>query len=888
VTDQKSSTVDTQHRYVTRRKCYESWMLLRSNSPVPFIPCMLVIFALSIVTPACASEWLDSYYGYRIPITVAVPAQGEYQVELNPETVTAWINEKSDFKIAPRFFAYDNVKLVEVDANGTAVNPDVDAGYRIHIGRDIVQNGRFEQMLKGKPVGWILTNDAFKLEKTSHDGSLCMTVTGADRSGCVQNISTSPHTLYRLSCMAKGPNAATAQMIRKGDRQWWQPLDHTYSDPYAPSNAWHKVEYYFDTGDKSDWASDQVQIRFERRTSSVDDVSVRECRAAFTLKADRGGVMHYHLYYSPLEGVTPQAPGRVVASLPTRKLTVKRSGEVERLDDEMVYSLNSNELGDLWSAATTHKVLEDARPPAGRRGRIEFSCARNESEAIQLVFRPRAQGEITSVRVNLVGPGGAKLDPEQFDIRRALYVSIKTPSSSTSVFATPAGSSFTGRLPDPLPKFAPVAFKPDDPNLLIWVDVKVPKTAAAGIYQGHLELETSSGQIAVPMSLTVWNFTLPDRPTCRTAFQIARFANSFLFPFHKVTTKDDKQKLTRAYIAELARHKISDTGPTTASIWSPATVPPSPCRNYELELPWVIDELHLTGFTIGHVGGPSLKNETLESARKTAKEYEVLAKCLAEKGWLKDAYIQIDEPQPPAFAGVRNWIDAFREQPNAKNIKMFGFIYNAEAWDDLRDHLDIVVPVNNDGANAFSQTAIARKPPQQEAWCYWTKTCHQWIDAPGIDQRLWAPKTWWMGATGMSTWAVLIWWNESAKLSYTIDNPWIDPNSPWGNGATAYFYPPNPKGVELAEQDMTIIPSLRLILTRDGIEDFEYATILEHLMTQAKSRGRNTMPAEVAIAQMRRQFATPVSWSMSESHWQEARQAVARAIEALNRDQAAQ
>jgi hypothetical protein len=149
----------------------------------------------------------------------------------------------------------------------------------------------------------------------------------------------------------------------------------------------------------------------------------------------------------------------------------------------------------------------------------------------------------------------------------------------------------------------------------------------------------------------------------------------------------------------------------------------------------------------------------------------------------------------------------------------------------------------------------------------------------------------------MSTWGILIWWSESTDWSNVISNPWENPQTPWGNGTLAYFYPPSPQGSDLPERDLTIVPSLRLVLTRDGIEDFEYAAILDRLIKEEKAHGRTMKQAEnpkseirnpkseirEALATLRRQFETPVSWTVSEAHWQQARAAVAQAIEALRR-----
>ena len=77
---------------------------------------------------------------------------------------------------------------------------------------------------------------------------------------------------------------------------------------------------------------------------------------------------------------------------------------------------------------------------------------------------------------------------------------------------------------------------------------------------------------------------------------------------------------------------------------------------------------------------------------------------------------------------------------------------------------------------------------------------------------------------------------------------------------------------------MTVVPTIRLIMMRDGIEDFEYATILERLIKRIKVREKNTAKAEATLDKMRRQFASPQSSTLSETPWKEARVALAQAI----------
>lgn len=226
-------------------------------------------------------DWLDAFYPYRVSIIVDVPAAGEYQLDLTPETVTDWINDKADFPFDPKYFGYDNIKLVESDSRRRIINRDVDAGFRILIGRELIDNGGFEKHENGKPVGWQVGHTAFTLKQDSYDRTWCMTTEGADRNGCFQSISTEVNRWYYFSCRAHGPASVSAHYFPKGN--WWRIIPHTYADPYIPAEGWYKIAYFFNTWDKAGWESDQVQVRMERFTGAADDISVRECQVAFVL-----------------------------------------------------------------------------------------------------------------------------------------------------------------------------------------------------------------------------------------------------------------------------------------------------------------------------------------------------------------------------------------------------------------------------------------------------------------------------------------------------------------------------------------------------------------------------------------------------------------------------
>ena len=75
----------------------------------------------------------------------------------------------------------------------------------------------------------------------------------------------------------------------------------------------------------------------------------------------------------------------------------------------------------------------------------------------------------------------------------------------------------------------------------------------------------------------------------------------------------------------------------------------------------------------------------------------------------------------------------------------------------------------------------------------------------------------------------------------------------------------------LPARDMAIVPSLRLLLTRDGIDDFEYGVMLERIVQTRRSE-KIAAEAEAVLAAMRRPFVSPVHWTLGQTYWRNVRE----------------
>ncbi len=209
----------------------------------------------------------------------------------------------------------------------------------------------------------------------------------------------------------------------------------------------------------------------------------------------------------------------------------------------------------LWWASSGWKIGRERGLPQAQGEAVIIRAAKNEVEAAQLVLRPTpAFRELWIKATTLVGPGGAKITPENIEILQVRYVNVTRPTDKSAV---------AGFWPDPLPPLnGPIGLEAGK-NQPFWIRVKVPHDAQAGVYRGQLLMSgaepSGSGYLAsVPIQVEVYDFTLPDRMTCVTAFG---FSPGNVFRYQGITDAQQKREVIEKYWANFSAHHISPYDP---------------------------------------------------------------------------------------------------------------------------------------------------------------------------------------------------------------------------------------------------------------------------------------------------------------------------------------
>ncbi len=93
-------------------------------------------------------DWADTFYQYRVPVTLEADAAGWTMVPLTPAKITSAINQLETLQFDPQWFAANHVKVVEIDDAGHPIRSVASAGfYLIPDGPELVHNGEFEALI---------------------------------------------------------------------------------------------------------------------------------------------------------------------------------------------------------------------------------------------------------------------------------------------------------------------------------------------------------------------------------------------------------------------------------------------------------------------------------------------------------------------------------------------------------------------------------------------------------------------------------------------------------------------------------------------------------------------------------------------------------------------
>ena len=221
---------------------------------------------------------------------------------------------------------------------------------------------------------------------------------------------------------------------------------------------------------------------------------------------------------------------------------------------------------------------------------------------------------------------------------------------------------------------------------------------------------------------------------------------------------------------------------------------------------------------------------------------------LEENEWLGKEYLYwADEPDHDHYRFVRDGMKTISEA--APKLKRF--ITENNPGPEIMDVTEIGCPVF-----CFVEPEKVKEWSKKgrEYWSYlmcWPKNPHVnlFIDSYAINMRMWLWMSYKYNLEGILVWQSNQWNNSGNRVfpGNMLQNIWEDPmtyksgygtplgSSPeFGNGDGMFFYPPNRDPNNDKSKYLTgPVPSIRLEILREGLDDYDYMMMLEDCVEKA-------------------------------------------------------
>jgi len=513
---------------------------------------------------------------------------------------------------------------------------------------------------------------------------------------------------------------------------------------------------------------------------------------------------------------------------------------------------------DVWTLTGLERVLRDSPPGSNRRAVVR--AARNEWESFQIALRSTVPLRIRDVVVGtLRGSSGTNLSGDHVYVFREHQFHITSGTFENKNFR--AGWYPDALIPFRHPmtrerlasgRFRAVPFDlPANETHAFWIDLHVPRDATPGHYKGDVTIQVEGGPpLVVPVEIEVWDFVLPDRATMFTQFgspaeRMGRYYNDLVKK--GVVAKLPDFGLIYEQCAQLTSdHRINSPPP-------PELIADRPREDGSFDLTpdqlaglrrWA-DKYHLNALA---VPAPQRRFKNPVTDRDRVHRWLRSWDRALESAGLGDRLVYtylLDEPNSrSAYDLVRRWGRTIREsgcrvkvlvteQPTSQN----------EAWGDLYGAVDIWVPL----FFLFDPDAArARQLRGEQIWTY-TALCQgkkptPWwqTDFPLYHYRVPAWTAWRYEMKGLLYWGSMSFW-------YHCEDPWTEPVN-YIHGRLSR--PVSKRSIFIGEGMLVYaardvgfdgaVPSMRLKVLRDGLEDFDYLALLD-------SRGLRDKALEIVL-----------------------------------------
>jgi hypothetical protein len=507
-----------------------------------------------------------------------------------------------------------------------------------------------------------------------------------------------------------------------------------------------------------------------------------------------------------------------------------------------------------WTTLPSEHVFKDTGVPTSTGAEVKVYAAQNEFEPFQIVVRPAASGNVT---VN-VGNFGSGITAELYQVK---YVNL---TQATDYLGR------TGLNPDPLwplSNGASVAVTANE-NTAFWISVHVGTSVMPGDYTTNVQI----GSVNIPVHLHVFNFAIPAELHVQSQMN---YSDQEILTRYGVTGLSTSYW---TYVDKIKQYMIDHRLIPRSALWSGGltTNGAAPYIDYNCNGTftdnggiWSFEkpaERYLTGtglmngtFATAFNGGTGFSSfqaatfrnndssadqrpdsfcgQTRSSAdwyiannpntpynQKWFQYMAAMQSYLQSLGYLSKAYYYLaNEPQDQADYNAVAWYSK-QIKAVAPNLKlMVSEEPKPEIYNQPGAKIDIWLA--HFGIHFKPEVALDRlQNHNEETWIYWLYNTYLprfnsfTIDHPGVEGKL----------TGWFLWKYRLRGIAYYRFNDWGSNPWMDPMDNNQNGEYFMLYPPSESNTNIAygSNGHRFVPSIRLELMRDSLEDYEYFYVL--------------------------------------------------------------
>jgi hypothetical protein len=498
---------------------------------------------------------------------------------------------------------------------------------------------------------------------------------------------------------------------------------------------------------------------------------------------------------------------------------------------------------NVWVTGSLAKVQPDTSP--GSIHWAEISAARNEFESFQVHVRAGEKPLVLDLAVSdfTSASGGRIPATANVQVFREAYANVKQVSDRNGILGMvpdaliPVRDSTFHELRNAFPDFLA-------PHQLCsaWIDVFVPPGTPAGYYSATVTVKNVAVEIAkLPVVLKVWNFELPSTATLKSAFSISYgtlamaaykdYAGAGRYPGANGDSEVGLALAHSAVAALFLDHRISISGVAVGP-----TIPNGDWRRFDRIYGPLLDGKAATilrGAKLTEFQYPNSAKFDPADLRDYVKHFQ--GKNAAWAPALFN-YVCDEPPSGCSWAQLAQKAEMFRANaPGMRNLVTTNIDFAIR--EKVLDKVNVLAVVLNeffksDGGSQKSHYDTWLTQAGHELW--WYQSCNQhescYNGTSGPKSSTWP--SYMIDASPMRNrifqWMAFM-YHVQGELYYQTDlwgpTPWDHLYDFGGNGDGALFYPGTVD--KIGGERPVPVPSIRMKLIRDGMEDFEYLAALQ-------------------------------------------------------------